>query len=119
MRNVGHATLTAEFEVAGNFRDVEQHVFEVAGDGDLLDGIGELSAGDPQSAGAAREVASDEVHAEAHQLGNVETLFHVADKLLGLAGAGFRKKLPTPMPGVPASPREALPVVASSSFFAV
>ena len=36
----------------------------------------------------------------------------------GVTAPGCRKKFPTPIPGLPASPRAALPVVRSPSFFA-
>ncbi len=59
--------------------DVSVHVFEVAGDGDLFDGVGEFAVFDPEAAGAVGVVAGDEVDAEAHGFGDVEAGFDVGD----------------------------------------
>ena len=48
--------------------DAAQHVFEVAGDGDLVHRISDAAVLHPEAAGAARVVARHVVHALAHEL---------------------------------------------------
>src|ERR1035437_3919303 len=78
----------AEDEVVADGGDVLIHVLEVAGDGDLFDGVGEFAVFDPEAGGALGVVSGDEVDAEAHGLGDVEAGFYVADDLFGGEGAG-------------------------------
>ncbi len=71
----------------------------------------QLSILDPQSRSAARIVAGHHVHAHAHQLGHIEpALEYRRRSALGVCCPFSRNRLPAPMPGLPASPREALPV---------
>ena len=78
MRSVGEAIGAAELQVVADFGDVEQHVFQVAGDRDLFDRKGQFAVLDPQAAGAAREIAGDQVHAEAEKLGDEQAFLDVA-----------------------------------------
>ncbi len=48
-----------------------------------------MATTDPHAAGAAREITSHKIHTESEKLGHVQSLFHVADNLLGLALACF------------------------------
>src|SRR5271165_4560500 len=81
----------AEFEVAGDFGNVQEHVFQVSGDGDFFDGIGQLAAGNPKAGGAAGVVPGDQVHPHAHEFGYVEAVFHLGDQLLRRSRAGLQK----------------------------
>src|SRR5437870_3967010 len=79
--NGGGGAGSAEDEVVGDGGDVLVHLFEVAGDGDLFDGVGELAVLDPHAAGADGVVAGDEVHAVAHGFRHVDSVLYVADDL--------------------------------------
>src|SRR5262245_26606480 len=57
-----------------------EHVAQVAGDGDLLHRVPDLSALHPVARRAARVVAGDEVYAEADQLGDKQPPAHLADQ---------------------------------------
>src|SRR6185312_17075261 len=72
----------AKEKIAANRGDVAIHVLEIAGDGDLLHRIGQLAVLDPQASRALGVVASDQIHAEAHRLSDVEPAAHAADDLL-------------------------------------
>ncbi len=95
---------SAEDEVVADGDDVAVHVFEVAGDGDLFDGVGELAVLDPHAAGALGVVAGDEVDAVAHGLGDVEAALYVADDLLGGEGSGFEVEVAGADAGVSGEP---------------
>src|SRR5262249_1736864 len=69
----GRRSLVAELEVPAYHLDVLHHLPEVAGDGDLLHGIREFAAFDPESHGAARVIAGREVDAEPYELRDVES----------------------------------------------
>src|SRR5579864_3782977 len=69
-----------EFEIVGG-GEMAIHVLEIAGDGDLADGKGELAVLDPESRGAAAIVAGDAVDAHAHELGDIEAACNIADEL--------------------------------------
>src|SRR5271170_2302516 len=84
---------SSEDEVVADGDDVLVHVFQVAGDGDLFDRVGEFAVLDPEAAGALRVVAGDEVDAEAHGFGDVEAVFDVADDLLRREGARFEEEV--------------------------
>src|SRR5689334_2271695 len=83
----------AEFKIVANFRDVVEHVLEIAGDSDLFHGIGELAIFDPQSAGAARKITGDHVDAESEELEDIETLLNASDNLLRRAFAFLQKEI--------------------------
>mmetsp|Transcript_20918 Transcript_20918/g.80503 ORF Transcript_20918/g.80503 Transcript_20918/m.80503 type:complete len:235 (+) Transcript_20918:3977-4681(+) len=56
--------------VGADADDVLQHVLQVAGNGHLVDRVGDLAVLDPVAAGAARVVAGHVVDALPHQLGH-------------------------------------------------
>src|SRR5499426_61093 len=70
----GGGGAVAEDQVAADAFDGTEHVQEIAGDGDLLHGIGKLAVVDPEADGAARVVSSDSVDAEADELRHVQSL---------------------------------------------
>src|ERR1039458_8716839 len=82
-----------EDEVVADGGDVLVHVFQVAGDGDLFDRVGELAVLDPEAGGALGVVAGDEVDAEAHGLGDVEAVLHIADDLFRRERAGLEEEV--------------------------
>src|SRR5262249_44482845 len=59
-----------------------EHSFEIAGHGDLLHWIGELPVFDPDTAGATREIAGNEIHPEAEKVRQVKTILYSAYDLL-------------------------------------
>src|SRR5881398_2374702 len=67
----------SEDEVVADGGDVFVHVFEVAGDGDLFDGVGEFAVLDPHAAGPDGVVAGYEIHAVAHGFGDVEAVLYI------------------------------------------
>src|SRR6478736_1814507 len=83
----------AEFKIVANFRDVVEHVLEIAGDSNLFHGIGELAIFDPQSADAARKITGDHVDAKSEELENIETLLNASDNLLWCAFAFLQKEI--------------------------
>src|ERR1035437_4202761 len=68
-----------EDQVVADGGDVLVHVLQVAGDGDLFDGIGEFAVFDPEAGRALGVVAGDEVDAEAHSFRDVEALGDAGD----------------------------------------
>src|SRR5438270_10653354 len=89
--NGGRSHGTAELQIISDFRDVEEHVFQIAGDGDLLDGIRELASRDPHAGGAARIIAGDEVGAVAEEFRDIQAFFDFADDLLRSFRSGLKK----------------------------
>src|SRR5579883_3346849 len=67
----GRVEAGPELEVRGG-GEAEEHVLEIAGDGDLAHGIGQLTLLDPESGGPAAVVASDAVDAHPHEFRHVE-----------------------------------------------
>ena len=59
-------------QIVADHLDTEKHLLEIAGHRDLLDGIGEFSVLNPDSARAARVIAGHAVDAEADQFGEAE-----------------------------------------------
>ena len=84
---------SAEDEVVADGDDVFVHVFEVAGDGDLFDWVGDFAVFDPEAAGSVGVVAGDEVDAVTHGFGDVETGFDVGDDFGGSEGAGLEEEV--------------------------
>src|ERR1700758_2658065 len=66
----------AEFQVAGRGQ-AQEHILEIAGDGDFGNGKGDLAILDPETGGAATVVARHAIDAHAHQLSDVEALFDI------------------------------------------
>src|SRR5438270_10509381 len=72
----------AEDQVRADRTDVLVHVLEVARDGDLFDGVGELTVLDADAGGALRVVAGDQVYAKAHDLGDIKARGDAGDDLV-------------------------------------
>ena len=62
---------------------VEEHIFQIAGDGHFADGMGNGSVLDPETRSPAAVIAGNIVDAEPHQLGHVKTLGYVDDQVGG------------------------------------
>src|ERR1700748_2972323 len=77
-----------EDQVIGR-RQVQEHVLEVAGDGDLRHRISDLPVLDPVAGGAAAVIAGDAIDSHADQLGHIEALFDVGYECLGCERARF------------------------------
>src|SRR5262245_23685233 len=71
----------AEFEIVRWSHRLE-HLEQMARDGHLADGIGELAVLDPESGSAAAVVAGDAVDAGTDQVGDVEALLDVGDEII-------------------------------------
>ena len=69
----------AEGQVVADQLDVEQDLLEVAGQGDFLYRLGQLTLSDPKADRAPRIVACDEADTRADQLGHVEAGVHRPD----------------------------------------
>src|SRR5439155_19647455 len=80
--------VTAKHEIVADRFDAHPHVFQVARDRDLLDGIGQLAVLDPEADRAAGIVASHHVDAKPDQLRDVEPARDRADDRLGRGHAG-------------------------------
>ena len=93
MRRVGQATEPRNSRSLPISEMLSQHLLQVAGDGDLLDRIGELAVGRSKSAGAAREIAGHQVDSEAEKLGDVKAIFDLGDDLLRSLCAGLQKEV--------------------------
>src|SRR3546814_2969171 len=61
----------AEFQVARR-RQMHEHLFQVAGDGDLGDRLGQLAVTDQEAGGTAAVIAGDAVDAHADQFGDID-----------------------------------------------
>src|SRR5262249_9629996 len=69
----------AEVEIIGG-RELAEHVDQIAGDGDLADGVAALAVLDPEAGGAAAVVAGHPIDAHADEIGDVEALGDVGDQ---------------------------------------
>src|ERR1700738_780248 len=72
----------AEFQVAGDFGNVEEKFLQISRDSNFSDRIGELAAGNPHSGCATGIVARDKVHALTKEFGDVEAFLNPTDKFL-------------------------------------
>src|SRR4030081_1423466 len=70
----------AEYQVAGDFGNVEEEFLQISRNGDFFDRIGEFSAGNPHSGCATGIVAGDKVHALTKEFGDVEAFLNPADQ---------------------------------------
>src|ERR1700675_1529706 len=86
-RRRGHAA--AEFEIASDFGNVFEQLFQISGDRDLFDGIGEFAVDDPEPGSAARVIAGDQIRAVTEEFGDGKAFFNLANNLL----RGFRSRL--------------------------
>src|SRR5215470_5384672 len=80
---------TAEFQVVGDFRDVEKEVFQISGDRNFLDGVRQLAVRDPEAGRTAGVVSRYQIHALPKEFCHVEAFFDLSDQLL----RGFRARL--------------------------
>ena len=87
--SVGADVAPRNTQVVPDHLDAGEHVAQVAGDGHLLDRVGELAVLDPEPGGAARVVARHQVHAEPDQLRHVEPGWHRGDDRLGRVRPGL------------------------------
>src|SRR5262245_54084109 len=85
----GSGGAVAEDQVVADAFDGTEHVREIAGDGDLLHGIGKLAVVDPEADGAARVVSGDAVDAEPDELRHVQSLLHALDQILRIGRAAI------------------------------
>jgi len=69
----GRDDTAPEGQIVADHLDPQQHLLEVARYGDLLHGVGEFAAFDPDSNCPSGVVAGDEVYAGADQLGDVRS----------------------------------------------
>src|ERR1700730_14906416 len=88
----------AEFKVAADLGNVEEHFFQVPCDGNFFDGIGQLSARDPQAGSAAGIVARDQVGAVAEKFGDVESLGNLSNDFLRGLLSRLEEIIPRPDP---------------------
>src|SRR5579862_3675886 len=69
----------AELEVAGDFGDVEEHLFEISRNRDLFHWKSELSILNPEARCASGIITSDEVGSAAEKFSDVEALLDSGD----------------------------------------
>ncbi len=87
MRQRRHIGAIAEFEIVGG-REVEEHVLQIARDGELGDRGGDLAVLDQEARRAAAVIAGHAVDAHADQLGDEHAALDVGDQRLGQDDAG-------------------------------
>src|SRR5215470_19003046 len=89
----GSSSRATKLQIVADLRDIVQHVFQVAGHGDLFHGIGEFAVLNPQAAGSAGKVAGDHIHAKTEELGNIKPALDAGDDLLRRALAFLQKEV--------------------------
>src|SRR6266849_5993192 len=103
-----------ELQVGAHDLQIEQHLAEISGNGDLRYRISELAVLNPQPGGAARVIAGDHADAGTDQLRNVEAIADSSNDLIGRALTRLDIEIPLAdvrTPGKPAAgvPRGAQP----------
>src|SRR6267378_3547805 len=103
-----------ELQVGPHSLQIEEHLAQIRGNGDLRYRICELAVLNPQPGGATRVIAGDYIDAGPDQLRNVEPLADSPDDLIGRAPARLDIEIPLAdmrTPGEPAAgvPRGAQP----------
>src|ERR1041385_65584 len=83
----------AKLQVIADLGDIVQHVFQVAGHGDFLHWIGELTILNPQTAGATGKIARNHIHTKTEKLCNVQPALNAGDDLLRRALAFLQKEV--------------------------
>src|SRR5580692_4573071 len=79
----GRARYSAtELEVISDIGDIEKHLLQISGHGDLFNGIGKFSTRNPKSGRAAGIVACHQVGSMSQELGHVKTVFNLRNDLL-------------------------------------
>src|SRR5678815_3351263 len=73
-------TRAAKLEVVAERNDVAEHLFEVAGDRDLLDRVRDLSVLNPETRSAARVIAGHRIDTLAKLLGHEQPPPHPAQQ---------------------------------------
>src|SRR5262249_29019943 len=66
-------------QIAADDFNVPEHLLQIAGDRNLLDGIGKFAILDPESSGAARIIACHHINTEPDQFGDIESFLHGFD----------------------------------------
>src|SRR4051794_7108701 len=69
----------AEDQVGADGFDAHQHLLEVARNGHFGNREGQFAVADPQTYGAARIIAGDDIDAEAHHFGHIESIGNTGD----------------------------------------
>src|SRR5437868_14452677 len=80
-------------DIAADRHDALEHVAQVAGDGDLLDGKLDLAAVHPVAGDAARVIARDEIDALSHQLGDEQAAAELAQHADEIRSVGFEHQV--------------------------
>ena len=99
MRMVGACDRAAEFEVARDLGDVEEHFFQISRHRDFFHRIGELSTGDPDAGGAAGIIARDQVGALAQEFGYIQPFLISRDQFFRRLGARLQEIIARADPG--------------------
>src|SRR5580704_9893305 len=71
-----------ELEVVSDIGDIEKHLFQISGHGDLFDGISKFPTRNPESGRAAGIVSRHQVGSMPEELGHVKTVFNLRNDLL-------------------------------------
>src|SRR5262249_51621163 len=83
-----------ELQVAADRLDAHQHLREIPRDCHLAHRERQLAVANPQAGRAARIIAGHDVHAEAHQFGDVESVAHALENLLRRLDTAFEVQVP-------------------------
>src|ERR1700676_1030111 len=76
----GRVDAVAEFQVVGGNK-MGEHVFEISRDGAFRNRKGDLAIFDPEPGCAAAVIAGHTIDSHAHQLGDIEALLYVGNKV--------------------------------------
>src|ERR1035438_3896317 len=91
-RGRGHGT--AKLQVVANLFHAQQHLLQITGNGDFGNRERELAVAYPQTRGAARVIAGDDVDAHADQFRDIESVGDPRDNPLRRLDAVFDEKVP-------------------------
>src|SRR5687767_2085953 len=80
-------------DIGSGARNAEKHVFQIAGDRDLLDGIGDLAVLDPVTGRAARVITGHRVYALSHQLGYEQPAIELLQKRTKILARVFQDEI--------------------------
>src|ERR1035438_8680545 len=97
-RGRGHGA--AKLQVVANLFHAQQHILQITGNGDLGNRERQFAVAYPQTRGAARVIAGDNVDAHADQFRDIESVGYPRDNPLRRLDAVFHEKVPVAYPTV-------------------
>src|SRR5690242_15876561 len=86
----------AEVQVSSHFLNIAEDVQKVAGNCDFLHRVSQLSAFNPHSRGAVRNISRHDVYTKSHEFGDIKTILYRSNHPLWIMLAGLYKEVVAP-----------------------